>query len=352
MDTVIHTEEEAANLSVFLRALEGIADERAARKPEDITVKLTVRPEVPMVGILGQLINRIGLDWQARVTEENEQALKRSRELAEAYEALQRKDDEIQRDLDAARRVQLRLLPQLSETGRCAEIDFAGHYQSKDKVGGDIYDFFRVGLNSWAFLVADVSGHGVSPALLTMFLKAAFRTRSRWGADADTLCREVNTDLCTVMSDLGLYVTVFFGVLDLESGAFRYVNCGHPPVYLYRKRTDEVLRLEEKGMLLGALEEVELEQSRADLEPGDIVLATSDGIPESRNHLDEMYGDERLRLSFAGACRALAPDPSSMDILSTIIADLGIFTLGSPPDDDITTATFRLVGRSPGRNYP
>ncbi|HTH14631.1 MAG TPA: hypothetical protein VMB23_09550, partial [Spirochaetia bacterium] len=98
----------------------------------------------------------------------------RSAELSSAYEALQAKNDEIQRDMEAARRVQLQLLPQEAELPQREEIEFAGHYQSKERVGGDLYDFIRIGMNSWGFLVADVSGHGVPSALLTMFLKAAF----------------------------------------------------------------------------------------------------------------------------------------------------------------------------------
>jgi sigma-B regulation protein RsbU (phosphoserine phosphatase) len=336
--------EEAATLKKLLGALEAMAGELAERRAEDITFKVSIHRDVPMIGVLGDLVNKIGSDWENRVRAENERTMQRSRELSQAYEALQSKNEEIQRDLDAARRVQLRLLPQPADTKRCAEVDFAGHYVSKDKVGGDIYDFWRIGLNSWAFLVADVSGHGVPPALLTMFLKAAFRTRSRWGAGADSICREVNADLCAVVSDLGLYVTAFFGIIDLETGAFRYANCGHPPVYLYRPGSDEVLRLEEKGMILGALEEIQLEQSVFPLEPGDIVLATTDGIPESRNFLGEMYGESRLLDSFARACRGLGPEPGTMDIICTIIADLGIFTLDAPPDDDVTTAAFRLLG--------
>lgn len=346
MDSFVHQAEEAATLEKFLRALEAMADELAARRPEDLAFKVSVRDDVPLLGILGTLINNIGVDWENHVRHENERTLARNQELSRAYEALQAKNDEIQRDLDAARRVQLQLLPRPDDSARCPELEFAGHFQSKDKVGGDLYDFFRAGRDTWAFLIVDVAGHGIPPALMGVFLKAAFRARTRAGARADEVCREVNTDLCEVMGDLGLYATAFFGMIDLESGAFRYVNCGHPPVYLHRSGASGVIRLEEKGMILGALEEVELEETVLTLEPGDILLATTDGITECRDFRNEMYGAERLVASFADACVGLGPGATAQDIIHLVIASLSLFSLEAPPDDDITAAAFRFKGRS------
>ena len=333
-------------LEKLLHALQAMTDELAARKPEDIAFKVTIRDDVPLVGMLGSLINGIGIDWESHARRENERTAARNRELSRAYEAVQTKNDEIQRDLDAARRVQLQLLPQAADFSRCPEIEFAGHFQSKDKVGGDIYDFFRAGLNTWAFLIADVAGHGIPPALVGMFLKAAFRARARASARTDDICRDVNTDLCAIVNDLDLYVTAFFGLIDLETGAFRYVNCGHPPVYIHRAAERRAIRLEEKGMILGALEEVELEQSIFDLEPGDILLATTDGITECRNYRNEMYGEDRLVASFSDACTGLGARATAQDIIHLVIASFGLFSLDATPDDDITATAFRFKART------
>jgi sigma-B regulation protein RsbU (phosphoserine phosphatase) len=345
MDPSGHDAEEATTLENFLDALEHMADELAARKTEDINFKVSIRDDVPLAGILGKLVNQISIDWETHVRVENERRAQRSLELARAYEALQAKNDEIQRDLDAARRVQLQLLPSQLETSRCEEIDFAGHFESKDKVGGDIYDFFRVGLHAWAIVIADVSGHGIPPALITMFLKAAFRTHARWGLDADAICRDVNSDLCAVTGDSGLYATAFFGIVDLENGMLRYVNCGHPPVFVYRQNEDRVFRLEERGMILGALEEVSLTQSFISLERKDVLLATTDGLIEARNFQGEMYGQDRLLQSFHAACRSLGAEAATMDIVCSLIAELAVYSQASPVDDDVTIAAFRYLGR-------
>ena len=352
MDSFVHQEEEAATLEKFLRALEAMADELAARKPDDLTFRVTVREEVPLVGILGTLINSIGIDWESHMRRENERTVAHNRELARAYEALQAKNEEIQRDLDAARRVQLQLLPRMEDMAHCPEIEFAAHFQSKDKVGGDIYDFYRAGSATWAFLIADVAGHGISSALIGMFLKAAFRTRSRAGVGADEICREVNTDLCAVVGDLGIYATAFFGLVDLETGTFGYANCGHTPVHLHRGRGRGTIRLEEKGMLLGALEEIDVEESKIDLEPGDILLATTDGIAECRNYQNEMYGWDRLVASFSDACAGLGARATAQDIIHLVIAGFSLFSLDASPDDDITATALRFKSRAPARGRP
>jgi sigma-B regulation protein RsbU (phosphoserine phosphatase) len=272
----------------------------------------------------------------------------RSAELSSAYEALQAKNDEIQRDMEAARRVQLQLLPQESELPQREEIEFAGHYQSKDRVGGDLYDFIRIGMNSWGFLVADVSGHGVPSALLTMFLKAAFRTRVRWGVASDQVCREVNAVLNPVVRDLGLFVTAFFGILDLETATFRYTNCGHPPVFLRRASTGELVRLEEKGMILGPFDEIEVEQDEIAVEEGDVLLAVTDGVLEARNFLDEMYGLDRLTEAFRQeAPPAEAPEGTLGPTIAALRRHLEAFTMGAVPDDDLTLAAFRFRHRAP-----
>lgn len=188
--------------------------------------------------------------------------------------------------------------------------------------------------------MADVSGHGVPSALLTMFLKAAFRTRVRWGVPSDQVCREVNAVLNPVVRDLGLFVTVFFGIVDLETSVLRYTNCGHPPVLLRRVAGGEVVQLEERGMILGPFEDVELAEDRVVLEPGDLVVSATDGVLEARNFRDELYGVDRM----AGALGRAADSEAVEGVLGALRRDLDAFTLGTHPEDDVTLAAFRFHG--------
>lgn len=331
--------EDLVRLDAVLDAIDSLGDQLAGRKAGDLAFRVGV-PDLPSVGLLAELINQISVDWEDHNHREEARTLKRSFELSSAYEALQAKSDEVLRDIEAARRVQLQLLPEASELAQRDHIEFAGVYQSKDRVGGDLYDFVRIGQNSWGFLVADVSGHGVPSALLTMFLKAAFRTRVRWGVATDQVCREVNAVLNPVVRDLGLFVTVFFGIVDLETSVLRYTNCGHPPVFVRRGAGGQLVQLEERGMILGPFDEVELAEDQVVLEPGDLVVSATDGVLEARNFRDEPYGVERMAQALE---RAAALD--SMDaVLGVLRRDLDAFTQGTHPEDDVTLAAFRFHG--------
>jgi len=275
----------------------------------------------------------------------------RSDELSSAYEALQAKSDEILRDLEAARRVQRQMLPQAADLPQQDDVEFAGWYRSHGKVGGDFYDFLRVGMNSWGFLIADVSGHGLPSALLTMFLQAAFRTRLRWGVAADQVCRQVNDVLHPVVGDLGLFVTAFFAIIDLETGTLRYTSCGHPSAYL-RRASGAVVPLGGGGMILGPFDEVELEQQVLSLEEGDVLLAVTDGVLEARNYQGDLYGADRL----AEALGRLAPDPqhpagSLAGALEALRRELEAFNLGAGFDDDLSLAAFRFRRRAPRKGH-
>lgn len=331
--------EDLVRLDTLLEALDTLGDQLAGRRAGDLAFRVGVPEDLPSVGLLAELINQISVDWEDHNRREEARTLKRSLELSSAYEALQAKSDEVLRDIEAARRVQLQLLPDAAELAQRDHIEFAGVYLSKDRVGGDLYDFVRIGQNSWGFLVADVSGHGVPSALLTMFLKAAFRTRVRWGVATDQVCREVNAVLNPVVRDLGLFVTVFFGIVDLETSVLRYTNCGHPPVLL-RRAGGRVIQLEERGMILGPFEDVELAEDRIALEPGDLVVSVTDGVLEARNFRDELYGVDRMAQGLDRAAIA----PSVEGALGALRRDLDAFTLGTHPDDDVTLAAFRFHG--------
>jgi len=332
--------EDLVRLDTLLDAIDTLGDQLAGRKAGDLAFRVGARPDLPSVGLLAEFINQISVDWEDHNRREESRTLKRSLELSSAYEALQAKSDEVLRDIEAARRVQLQLLPEASELAQRESIEFAGVYQSKDRVGGDLYDFVRIGQNSWGFLVADVSGHGVPSALLTMFLKAAFRTRVRWGVASDQVCREVNAVLNPVVRDLGLFVTVFFGVVDLETSVLRYTNCGHPPVLLRRAAGGEVVQLEEKGMILGPFEDVELTEDQVFLEPGDLVISATDGVLEARNFRDELYGVDRMAMALDRAAGLASVE----GVLGALRRDLDAFTLGTHPEDDVTLAAFRFHG--------
>ena len=140
--------------------------------------------------------------------------LRRTKELTQAYNIMQEQNEEMRKELEMARRIQERLLPGQQDMPDRPELACAGFYAAMSNVGGDLYDIIRVGRNSYAILIADVSGHGVPAALITALVKIAFRSRTHWGVRPDETCRLVNEELLPILGDLDYFVTAWFGIID------------------------------------------------------------------------------------------------------------------------------------------
>ena len=123
------------------------------------------------------------------------------------------------------------------------------------------------------------------------------------------------------------------------------------PVYLHRFRDSSLVRLEERGMILGPFEEVEIEEDEILLEEGDTLLSVTDGLLESRNFREEMYGDQRLAESFSRHACAVdgVPRPPVARTLDGIRRDWEFFCLGTTPDDDVTMAALRFLHQVPSK---
>lgn len=295
------------------------------------------------LSLVGQIINALNEDWKKKLAEAELEGRRRTVDLSVAYEALQAKSEEMNRDLETARRIQTQLLPQGPEIPLRRELAFAASYQAVDRVGGDLYDLIRIGKNAYAILVADVSGHGLPSALITMLVKAAFRTRVRWGVASDAVCREVNAVLHPIVNELGFFVTAFLGILDLETSQLRYTSCGHNPAILYHKERQEVALLDTMGTILGPFEEIELEERHARLDPGDMLVVYTDGITEARNFMDDQYGETRL-INLIRKWALLKPGPGLPQVIvEAVKKDLKNFSLGSPQADDQSLAVLQFL---------
>jgi sigma-B regulation protein RsbU (phosphoserine phosphatase) len=169
-------------------------------------------------------------------------------------------------------------------------------------VSGDYYDFIRISPTRLAFVLADISGKGISAALLMANIQAALRSdvlRYRDG-HPENLGAEINT--AEIVSHLNRhlfrnssderYATLFLGVYDTETRKLSYTNGGHPPpLYIFAGR---VQRLETGGMVVGLFYDVPFEQGVMEIEPGSLLIAYSDGLMEPENEHGEEFGTERL----------------------------------------------------------
>ncbi|MGI8988378.1 MAG: PP2C family protein-serine/threonine phosphatase [Bryobacteraceae bacterium] len=234
--------------------------------------------------------------------------------------------------MDVAREVQERLFPQ--RLPAIKGVDIAGSCRTVFGVGGDYYDAFEIDGGCLGLAIGDVSGKGISAALLMASLRACLRTLTRTtSGELPSLMSNLNR-LIYEASAINRYATFFFGIFDPAASRFRYVNAGHnPPVLLRKSGTGsyESLRLDCGGPVIGLFSEASHEQGSLLVHPGDLLLAYTDGISEAMNSADEEWGEESMILAAQQALEGTAEE-----IVKAIFAGANIFAGGASQHDDMT----------------
>lgn len=251
-----------------------------------------------------------------------------------AREAAER--ERIHREIEIAREVQERLFPQ--RIPAVAGVDLAGHCRPAQSVGGDYYDFMELEGGCLGLAVGDVSGKGISAALLMASLRASLRGMTLYGLnDLAGLMQKVN-GLVYEASASNRYATFFFAVYDPASRELRYVNAGHnPPVLL---RGDEVLGLETGGPVVGLLPSAPYVQGSLTLAPGDTLLAYTDGVSEAMTATDEEWGEERMIEAFRAVHLKGAEE-----IVNEMLRAADAFTCEAPQHDDMTVLVMKISAK-------
>ncbi len=233
------------------------------------------------------------------------------------------------RALGVAHEVQQSLLPDKDPI--LQGFDIAGISLYCDETGGDYYDFIHVGDDRLAVVVGDVSGHGVSSALLMATARALVMLRASMPGPAASIINDVNKYLSKDTYETGNFMTFFYCELNALSREICWVRAGHDPAFIYNPERDEFDELKGYGMALGLDYDFEYEEFQHSLEPNQLILIGTDGIWEMRNEQGEMFGKERLK--------AIIRDKSSLrakEILAHIDKTLSEFRDGTPLEDDVT----------------
>jgi len=302
-------------------------------------VFLAVRLVRPIVALAGHA-HRIGegdLDTTIHLTTSPE--LQRLSDEMNAMTAGLKDRMRMRDSLELAMDVQQALLP--SSDPQIAGLDIAGHSTYCDETGGDYYDFLDVtGIEESTGVVAvgDVMGHGVAAALMMATAQGILRSRSR---ETDSLA-----DLLTHMNDLisaqqsDRFMTMLLMRIDAKRGELRYAAAGHEPPLVYDPEKERFLDLRRGQMALGLMEGVTYREQVVDgLAPGTVIFAATDGVSESRNSNDELFGDDRTRESI----RKLAQHPAAK-IRKLLLCQLAIFVGDARPDDDVTFVVVKVSG--------
>lgn len=246
------------------------------------------------------------------------------------YERLiEQRNNEIEKELETARLLQRRLLPQ--SLPEIPGYQSAVRYIPMDKVGGDFYDM-RFHDNTIELFIADVSGHGLPGAFLATVTKMALDTVDN-GLSPAAVLREINSVILNATVNYN-YVTAFHAVIDITTRRMTYSSAGHFPPLVYRAKNDSFHELKTKGNPLGWFDAPMLNETSIDLESGDRILLYTDGIIESMNSDKEEYADNRF-MDFIRSHSDLSPD----EFQEALITDLHQFTGEESFDDDVCIIT-------------
>lgn len=252
-----------------------------------------------------------------------------------ANEATQR--ERIHREIEVAREVQERLFPQ--EFPAIDGVSLAGHCRPQQGVGGDYYDSFMLDDGRMGLAIGDVSGKGISAALLMASLRASLRGMTLDAPDDLAAMMEKVNRLVYEASATNRYATFFFATYSMQTRELIYVNAGHNAPFLIRPHGDNfhVERLEAGGPVIGLLPFAKYEEQRCVLQPGDLLLAYTDGISEAMAEQEEEWGEDRML-----AAAETLPDGCAQQVLQHLFAEADLFTGNAPQFDDMTLLLLKL----------
>jgi phosphoserine phosphatase RsbU/P len=236
----------------------------------------------------------------------------------------------IQHDLNVSREIQQAILPKVFPPFPDEpSFDIYASMVAANEVGGDFYDFFLIDKDRLGFVIGDVSGKGISAAIFMAVSRTLIRATGLKGDSVSECLQYVNNLLCKE-SVSSMFVTVFYGILNTQTGEVEYVNAGHNPPYLLSE--DGISKTEmTNGLALGVLDDFIFESKKIQLKKGDQLLLYTDGVVEAFNMEDKAYGEEDFE-KFLNNNRIIPVET----IIKNSLAEVNEFAGEAPQSDDIT----------------
>ena len=290
---------------------------------------------------------------QPRQLDEHEVRLLRlmANQAALAIEKARQQQQEVERqilgkELELAQEIQLSLLPKaLPEV---AGWEFAAYYQPARQVGGDFYDLFAVPGESQrlGMVIADVSGKSVPAALFMALSRTMIRTAALDGC-RPSVCLDRANGQIRKENRSGQFVSVCYATLDIRSGRLVFANAGHNPPLWVKETSGQTRELVAPGIVLGVLDEIDLDEGEIDIAPGDLLIFYTDGVTESMDTSREQFGEERLQELVVGLAQA-----SARRVIEAVVDAVAAHTGDVPPFDDITLLVVKRCPPEPGHGPP
>jgi predicted permease len=241
--------------------------------------------------------------------------------------------EKLRRDLALAVEVQKRLLPEAYPESSFGDV--AAFTLPARSVGGDYYDFIKIGDHGLGIALADVAGKGIAAALIMSVVQASLRILSSEGnVTLPELVSKMNRFLHR-STGFNSYATFFYAQVDEQTGQLSYINAGHNPPYLLREAGVEELAT--GGMVIGMFAQASYEEAKVDLKSGDVLVAFTDGVTEALNNGEEEFGEERLKELLKSVARLPVGE-----MVTQITGALRQWIGDAPQHDDLTFLVLKV----------
>ena len=287
-----------------------------------------------------QMISKGNLEHRAKIIQDDEIG-----ELANAFNnmsaslqeyiknlsSVMAEKERIGAELNVATQIQADMLPSIFPAfPEREEFDIYATMQPAKEVGGDFYDFFLVDEDHLAVVIADVSGKGVPAALFMVIAKTLLKNRAQMGDSPAKVLEVVNNQLCE-NNKAEMFVTVWFGVMQISTGKIVAANAGHEKPIIRKADGEFEIFKDKHGFVMGGMEGMKYNEYELEIEKGGCLFVYTDGVPEATSSESELFGMERLVQVLNEEKDAPLPD-----ILKSVKGSIDKFVKDAPQFDDIT----------------
>ena len=257
--------------------------------------------------------------------------------LQDAYEIINAQKERMQDELNIGKEIQLSMLPQeFPAYPDRQEFSIFGSMHAAREVGGDFYDFFFIDEDRLCVCIGDVSGKGVPAALFMAITKVLIQSRSSDDISTASVLTHVNDEI-SKNNEATMFITVFLGIIDVQTGEMTYTNAGHNPPYI--KRTNgEMERMKDlHGPVVGAIDGMAYKEGHTSMQHNDILFMYTDGVTEAMDPERNLYDEARL----VEVLKTQSGGPE--DLIRQVEVSVHEFENGAEQADDITMLAFQYL---------
>ncbi|MDM8550990.1 SpoIIE family protein phosphatase [Desulfobacterales bacterium HSG2] len=284
----------------------------------DLSFRIEGKEKKDEIGQLSQTFNKMLGDLRQYMTD-----------LEETTKAKER----VESELNLAKEIQESFLPKTFP--ELERIDIWGKCDPAREVGGDYFDFFQLDDKNYGMVIGDVSGKGVAAALFMAVSRTLFRILSAQELSPDRVLTEFNDRLVALDQGANMFITLFYGVFNLDTGRLLYSTAGHNMPYIRSSRNGEggfqMLPPVEQTMVAGIMDGMTMGSAETLLHSGDAIILYTDGMTEAVDDKEEEFGEDRLE-ELLNTYISL----SAKDMCEKLIEDVKLFQTGMPQFDDMT----------------